>query len=67
MDKVWQTMQSNDTKTMNLNKDFEELVSKAQQTGWNGSTKTKILGRRRIRPAIKVALRSNPQMESIMR
>ena len=38
MDKVWQMMQSNDTKTMNLDKDFEELMGKAQQTGWNGST-----------------------------
>ena len=29
MDKVWQMMQSNDTKTLNLDKDFEELMSKA--------------------------------------
>ena len=41
MDKIWQMMQSNDTKTMNLNKDFEELLNKVQQTGWNGSTKNK--------------------------
>ena len=41
MDKMWQMMQSNDTKTMNVNKDLEELLNKAQQTGWNGSTKTK--------------------------
>ena len=34
MDKMWQMMQSNDTKTMNLDKDFQEMV------GWNGSTKT---------------------------
>ena len=54
--KVWQMIQSNDTKTMNLNKDFEELMSKAQHTGWNGSTKT-----RRF-----FALRSNSQMESVM-
>ena len=40
MDKMWQMMQSNDTETMNLDKDFEEMVSKAKQTGWNGSTKT---------------------------
>ena len=33
-------MQSNDTKTMNLNKDFEELLNSAQQKGWDGSTKT---------------------------
>ena len=36
MDKKGQMMQSNDTKTMNLNKDFGDLLSKAQQTGWNG-------------------------------
>ena len=47
MDKVWQMMQSNDTKTMNLN---EELMSKAQQTGWKGSTKNnKVLVRKRRR------------------
>ena len=38
MDKVWQMMQTNDTKTMNLDKDFEEPTSKAQQTGWDGPT-----------------------------
>ena len=32
-------MQRNDTKTINLKKDFEELMSKAQQTGWDGPTK----------------------------
>ena len=48
MDKMWQMMQSNDTKTMNLDKDFEEMVSKAKQTGLNGSTKNNtVLGRRR--------------------
>ena len=39
-DKMWQMMQSNDITTMNLDKDFEEMVRKAKQTGWNGSTKT---------------------------
>ena len=33
-------MQSNDTKTMNLDKDFEEMLNEAKQRGWNGSTKT---------------------------
>ena len=36
MDKMWQMMQSNDTETMNLDKDFEEMVRNAKQTGWNG-------------------------------
>ena len=40
MDKMWQMMQSNDTKTMNLDKDFEEMVNKAKRTGWNGLTQT---------------------------
>ena len=40
MNDMWRMMQSNDTKTMNLDKDFEELLKKAKQTGWNGSTKT---------------------------
>ena len=40
MDKMWQMMQSNDFKTINLDKSFEEMVNKAKQTGWNGSTKT---------------------------
>ena len=39
MDKMWQMMQSNDTKTMNLDKDVEEMVRKAKQTGLTGSTK----------------------------
>ena len=46
MDQVWQMMQSNDTKTMNLNTDFEELTSKAQQTGWTDKN-NKILDRTR--------------------
>ena len=40
MDKMWKMMQSNDTQTTNLDKDFEEILNKAKQTGWNGSTKT---------------------------
>ena len=38
MDKMWQMMQTNDTRTMNLDKYFEEVLNMAQQTGWNGST-----------------------------
>ena len=41
MDKMWQTIQSVDTETMNLDKDFEEMVSKAKQPGCYGSTKKK--------------------------
>ena len=41
MDKMWQMMQSNDTQTLNLEKDFEKILIEAQQKGWNGSTKTK--------------------------
>ena len=40
MDKMWQNVQSNGAKTMNLDKDIEEILNKAKQTGWNGSTKT---------------------------
>ena len=40
MDKMWQMMQSDDTETMNLDKDFEQLLSKATQAGWTGSTET---------------------------
>ena len=41
MDKMWQMMQSNDTKTLNLANDFEELMDKTQQRGWLGATKLK--------------------------
>ena len=40
MDKMWQNVRSNDAKTMNLDKDIEEILNTAKQTGWNGSTKT---------------------------
>ena len=40
MDKMWQNVPSNDAKTMNLDKDIEEILNMAKQTGWNGSTKT---------------------------
>ena len=61
-------MQGNDTKTLNLNKDFEELMSKAQQTGSNGSRKTKkFWTRRRRRPVIEMICAQSPRMESIMK
>ena len=34
-DKIWQMMQSNDTKLKNLDKDFAEIQERAQQIGWN--------------------------------
>ena len=34
LDKMLQMMQSNDTETMNLDKDFEEMANKAKQTWW---------------------------------
>ena len=33
-------MQSNDTKSLNLYEDFDELLEMAQQIGWTVSTKT---------------------------
>ena len=47
MDKMWQMIQSIDTETMNLDKDFEEMVSKAKQPGWNGSTKKHASGQKK--------------------
>ena len=43
MDMVWQddAKQSNDTKTLNPDKDLEEIMDKVKQAGWNESTKTK--------------------------
>ena len=41
MNKMWQMMQSRDTKNLNLDKDFEEIVSKVNQIGWDESTRTK--------------------------
>ena len=40
MDKMWQNVRSNDAKTMNLDKDIEDILFQAKQTGWNGSTNT---------------------------
>ena len=41
MNKLWQMMQSKDTKNLNQDKDFEEVTSKVKQVGWNESTRTK--------------------------
>ena len=38
-DKLWQLMQSNDTNSENLDKDFAEILEKAHQVGWNESAK----------------------------
>ena len=55
MDKIWQMVQSNDTKTMNLNKDFEELLNNAQPTGWKWvDQNNKFLDRSRIRSIIEI-------------
>ena len=41
MTKLWQMMQSRDTKNLNLDKDLDEILSKIKQTGWNDSTSTR--------------------------
>ena len=33
-------MQSKDIKTLNLDKDFEEMMKKVKQAGWDVSTRT---------------------------
>ena len=40
MDKKWQKLQSNDTKSLNLTQDFEELLDMAERAGWLGPDKT---------------------------
>ena len=40
MTKLWQMMESKDTKNLNLDKDLDEIFSKTEQTGWNESTRT---------------------------
>ena len=40
MNKMWQMMQSRDTKILNLDKYFERMMSKVKQIGWNESTRT---------------------------
>ena len=39
--KLWQMMQSKDTKNLNLDKGLDEILSKTKQTGWNESTRAK--------------------------
>ena len=39
--KLWQMMQSGNTKMFNLDKDIDEMLSRTKITGWNESTKTK--------------------------
>ena len=41
MTKLWQMIQSRDTKNLNLDEDFDEILSKIKQTGWTESTRTK--------------------------
>ena len=41
MTKLWQLMQSRDTKNLNLDKDLEEILSKMKQTGWSEAAKTR--------------------------
>ena len=41
MTKLWQLTQSRETKNLNLDKDFDEILSKVNQTGWSESTRTK--------------------------
>ena len=54
-ERQWQMMQSNDTKSLNLDKDFDGLQGMVQQIGWNDEN----IKRKQKRTArIKVALRS---------
>ena len=39
MTKLWQMMQSWDT-NLNVDKDFDDTMSKVKKIGWNESTKT---------------------------
>ena len=40
MTKLWQMMQSSETKYLNLEKDLDETLNKIKQTGWDESTRT---------------------------
>ena len=66
MDKMWQMMQSNDTKTMNLDKDFEEMVRRNKQGGMDGPKQHGSGQKKRNKIRDQVCLCSNPQMERIM-
>ena len=37
MTELWQMMQSRDTKNLNLDRDFEDIIGKVKQVGWNES------------------------------
>ena len=39
--KLWQLMQSRDTKHLNLDKDLEEILSEMKQAGWSEEAKTR--------------------------
>ena len=39
--KLWQIAQSRETKNLNLDKDFDEILSNIKQTCWSESTRTK--------------------------
>ena len=41
MTKLWQLMQSRDTKNLNLEKDLDEIMSKIKQTGWSEAARTR--------------------------
>ena len=41
MTKLWQMMQSRETKILSLEKDLDENVCKIKQTGWSETTRTK--------------------------
>ena len=62
MNKMWQMMQmmqSRDTTNLNLDKDFEEIMSKMNQAGWNES-------RTKMRTVVSGALCSSCMMEGTM-
>ena len=40
MTKCWQSMQSQDTKNLNLDKDLEDIQSTARRVGWSEEEKT---------------------------
>ena len=39
--KQWRVMQSRDTKNLNVDKDFDEIMRKMKQTGWTDATRTR--------------------------
>ena len=53
-DTVLQMGQGSGTKNKNFDTDFDEILSKTKQTGWNESTETKVLDARRRGRALTV-------------